>query len=160
MTVIRHITLDADNPYELGRFWESVLSWQMDPECAPGDGEVLLHGPEGLPGLLLIEVPEPKTAKSRMHFDLMPQTTRDEELARVLGLGAKVVEDHRKADGAGWVWCEDPEGYVGAYRNWSREIARPLARRCAPRRPQPRYCCAGPGAGYTAEQEAHVALAS
>jgi predicted enzyme related to lactoylglutathione lyase len=110
MTVIRHITLDANNPYGLGKFWEAVLDWPMDPECAPGDGEVLLEGPEGLPGLLLIEVPEPKTAKSRMHFDLMPQTTRDEELARVLGLGAKVVEDHRKADGAGWVWCEDPEG--------------------------------------------------
>ena len=45
-----------------------------------------------------------------MHFDLQPQTTRDEELARVLALGAKLVEDHRKADGAGWVWCGDPEG--------------------------------------------------
>ena len=126
----------------------------------PRRREVLLVGPEGLPGLLLIEVPEPKTAKSRMHFDLMPQITRDEELARVLGLGAKVVEDHRKANGLGWVWCEDPEGYVGADRNWSREIARPPTRRCAPRRPQPRYCCTGPGAGYTAEQETHVVLAS
>ncbi|WP_344659040.1 VOC family protein [Catenulispora subtropica] len=138
MTVIRNITLDANDPYELGKFWEAVLGWPMDAECAPGDGEVLLRAPEGLPGLLLIEVPEPKTAKSRMHFDLMPQTTRDEELARVLALGAKVVEDHRKADGAGWVWCEDPEGYAGADRSWSREIVRPLARRCAPRRPSPR----------------------
>ena len=110
MTVIRNITVDSNNPYELGKFWEAVLGWPMDPECAPGDGEVLLEAPEGLPGLLLVEVPEPKTAKSRMHFDLMPQTTRDEELARVLSLGATVVEDHRKADGAGWVWCEDPEG--------------------------------------------------
>jgi predicted enzyme related to lactoylglutathione lyase len=110
MTVIRNITLDANDPYKLGKFWEAVLGWPMDPDSVPGDGEVLLQGPEGLPGLLLIEVPEPKTAKSRMHFDLMPQTTRDEELARVLALGAKVVEDHRKADGAGWVWCEDPEG--------------------------------------------------
>ena len=110
MTVIRNITLDANNPYELATFWEAVLGWPIDPECAPGDGEVLLQSPEGLPNLLLIEVPEPRTAKSRMHFDLQPQITRDEELDRVLGLGAKVVEDHRKADGAGWVWCEDPEG--------------------------------------------------
>jgi hypothetical protein len=82
----------------------------MDPECAPGDGKVLPHGPEGLPGPLLIEVPERKSAKSRIHFDLQPPTSRDEELARVLALGATVVEDHRKADGVGWVWCEDPEG--------------------------------------------------
>ncbi|NUP46058.1 MAG: VOC family protein [Catenulispora sp.] len=110
MTVIRSITLDANNPYELGKFWEAVLGWPMDPDAAPGDGEVLLQAPEGLPGLLLIEVPEPKTAKSRMHFDLRPEITRDEELARVLALGATIVEDHRKADGAGWIWCQDPEG--------------------------------------------------
>jgi len=110
MTVIRTITLDANNPYELGKFWEAVLGWPMDPEGAPGDGEVLLQAPEGVPDLLLIEVPEPKTAKSRMHLDLQPEISRDEELTRVLELGAKVIEDHRKADGAGWVWCADPEG--------------------------------------------------
>jgi predicted enzyme related to lactoylglutathione lyase len=110
MTVIRHITLDANDPYELGRFWEGVLGWPMGSEAQPGDGEVLLEAPGDLPGLLLIEVPEPKSAKSRMHFDICPDTTRDEELARVLALGATVVEDHRQADGRGWVWCADPEG--------------------------------------------------
>lgn len=79
MTVIRNITLDSNNPYELGKFWEAVLGWPMGAEYAPGDGEVLLEGPEGLPGLLIIEVPEPKSAKSRMHFDLQPQTTHDED---------------------------------------------------------------------------------
>ena len=110
MTVINHITMDANNPYELGKFWEAVLSWPMDPECRPGDSEVLLQAPAPLPGLLLIEVPEPKTAKSRMHLDLSPSTNRDEELARVLALGATIVEDHRQPDGRGWVWCADPEG--------------------------------------------------
>jgi len=103
MTVIRHITLDANNPYELGRFWEAVLTWPMGPECAPGDGEVLLEGPE---------------------------TTRDEELARVLALGAKVVEYHRKADDAGWVWCEDPEGNAG------RHITRTALPTCGPGPPE------------------------
>jgi predicted enzyme related to lactoylglutathione lyase len=110
MTVIKNITMDANNPYALGEFWAAVLGWPMHPECQPGDGEVLLESPAPLPGLLLIEVPEPKTAKSRMHFDICPDTTRDEELARVLALGATVVEDHRKSDGRGWVWCADPEG--------------------------------------------------
>jgi hypothetical protein len=39
-SVIRHITLDANNPYTLGAFWESVLGWPMHPESRPGDGEV------------------------------------------------------------------------------------------------------------------------
>lgn len=144
-TVIRHITLDANNPYDLGKFWEAVLDWPMHPECAPGDGEVLLEGPEGLPGLLLIEVPEPKTAKSRMHFDLMPQTTRDEELARVLGLGAKVVEDHRKPDGAGWVWCEDPEEISFCHRRSGAEAE--VVRCSAARRPTGRRSLPARGGG-------------
>lgn len=109
-SAIRHITLDSNNPYVLGAFWEAVLGWPMHPENRPGDGEVLLQSPGDLPNLLIIEVPEPRTAKSRMHFDISPRTTRDEELARVLSLGATMVEDHRKPDGRGWVWCADPEG--------------------------------------------------
>lgn len=35
---------------------------------------------------------------------------RDEEVERLLGLGATLVEDHGKADGAGWVTIADPEG--------------------------------------------------
>ena len=110
MTVIRSITLDANNTYELGKFWAAVLDWQLDPEAAPGDEEVLILNPDGMPNLLMIEVPEPKTAKSRMHLDLQPEITRDEELERVLALGAKIVEDFRTADGTGWIWCADPEG--------------------------------------------------
>jgi predicted enzyme related to lactoylglutathione lyase len=56
-------------------------------------------------------VPEAKTAKNRMHLDLAPEDrTRDEEVQRVVGLGARVVEDHRNPDGSGWVWLADPEG--------------------------------------------------
>jgi predicted enzyme related to lactoylglutathione lyase len=36
--------------------------------------------------------------------------TRDEELARLLELGATVVDDLRTPEGAGWVVLADPEG--------------------------------------------------
>jgi predicted enzyme related to lactoylglutathione lyase len=110
MTMIRNITLDANDPYELGKFWAAVLGWPLDPEAAPGDAEVGIAGPQGLPNLLFEKVPEPKTAKSRMHLDIQPEITRDEELTRVLALGAKIVQDLRTPDGGGWIWCEDPEG--------------------------------------------------
>jgi predicted enzyme related to lactoylglutathione lyase len=36
--------------------------------------------------------------------------TRDEEVERLLGLGATMVADHRRPDGGGWVTLADPEG--------------------------------------------------
>ena len=36
--------------------------------------------------------------------------TRDEEVDRVLELGASLVADRRNADGSGWVVLADPEG--------------------------------------------------
>jgi hypothetical protein len=35
--------------------------------------------------------------------------TRDEEVARLLTLGATMVADHRRPDGSGWVTTADPE---------------------------------------------------
>ena len=61
--------------------------------------------------LLFIPVPEGKTAKNRMHPDLAPvDRTRDEEVERLVALGATRIADHRAADGAGWVVLADPEG--------------------------------------------------
>ena len=75
------------------------------------------HDPEGriVAGqgfsLLFLPVPEGKVVKNRMHLDLLPTArSRDEEVERLLGIGATLVEDHRKADGAGWVTLADPEG--------------------------------------------------
>ena len=49
--------------------------------------------------------------KNRVHLDLLPTNrSRDEEVERLLGLGATLVEDHRQADGVGWVTLADPEG--------------------------------------------------
>ena len=56
-------------------------------------------------------MPEPKTVKNRVHLDLMPtDRTRDEEVERLLGIGATLVADHRRPDGTGWVVLADPEG--------------------------------------------------
>jgi predicted enzyme related to lactoylglutathione lyase len=60
--------------------------------------------------LLFLRVPEAKTVKNRMHICLRPvDRTRDEELERILGLGATMVNDLR--DGPrGWAVLADPEG--------------------------------------------------
>jgi hypothetical protein len=61
--------------------------------------------------MLFIPVPEGKTVKNRLHLDVSPvDRTRDEEVARLIGLGATQIDDRRSADGAGWVVLADPEG--------------------------------------------------
>ena len=61
--------------------------------------------------MLFIEVPDAKQVKNRVHFDLRPQEgSRDDELARLLSLGATSLHDRRNPDGTGWVVLADPEG--------------------------------------------------
>ena len=109
--IVRHVTVDCADPYELARFWSAVTGWPLSDEDQPGDDEVLVEAPAPAPGLLFIRVPEAKTVKNRVHLDWVPtERTRDAEVERVLGLGARVHEDHRTAEGAGWVTLLDPEG--------------------------------------------------
>jgi predicted enzyme related to lactoylglutathione lyase len=109
--ILRHVTIDCADPYELATFWSTVTGWPVSDEDEPGDAEVLIEAPAPVPGLLFIRVPESKTAKNRIHFDWVPtERTRDAEVERVLALGATLHEDHRTAEGPGWVTLLDPEG--------------------------------------------------
>lgn len=61
--------------------------------------------------LLFIETGDAKQGKNRVHLDLAPtDRTRDQEIERVLGLGATEVADRRRSDGTGWMVLADPEG--------------------------------------------------
>jgi hypothetical protein len=63
--------------------------------------------------VLFIEVPDVKQVKNRLHFDLRPvDGTRDEEVARLVSIGATRVDDQRevRGDGTGWMVLADPEG--------------------------------------------------
>ncbi|HEX2133396.1 MAG TPA: VOC family protein [Actinophytocola sp.] len=109
---LRHITVDTappNEPYDLCEFWGKVLGLPIDPIDGPGDDEVALDVPEGHPTLLFVRVPEAKTAKNRIHLDLEPSLPRDEEVARLLELGATLVDDRRDG-GRGWAVLADPAG--------------------------------------------------
>jgi predicted enzyme related to lactoylglutathione lyase len=109
--ILRHVTIDCADPYRLASFWSEVTGWPVSGEDKPGEPEVLIEAPSPVPGLLFIQVPEAKTVKNRIHFDWMPtERTRDDEVERIIGLGATLYEDHRRADGLGWVTLLDPEG--------------------------------------------------
>ncbi|MEU9255298.1 VOC family protein [Streptomyces sp. NPDC048270] len=108
-SLVRHLTFDCSDAYALGQFWAGVLDGKISDEDFPGDPEALVTAPGS--ALLFVTVPDAKTVKNRVHVDLQPQDrTRDEEVERILALGATVVGDHRNPDGTGWVTMADPEG--------------------------------------------------
>jgi predicted enzyme related to lactoylglutathione lyase len=57
---------------------------------------------------MFIKVPEPKSAKNRVHLDL-GTADLDAEVQRVLALGAALV-GHRDEYGITWSTFTDPEG--------------------------------------------------
>ena len=111
--LLSHVTVDSRDAYAQSLFWSAVLGWVEDPDDPnePGDEECMVSSPDGHQRLLFIEVPDAKAGKNRLHLDLRPAAgTRDEELLRVLELGAVLLEDRRRPDGSGWFVLADPEG--------------------------------------------------
>jgi hypothetical protein len=110
------LAIDCADPHGLARFWCAVLGYEVQDFA---DGVVTIGSPavpEGKlrpgpvpPTLTFAQVPEGKAVKNRLHLDVNPtDTEQDEEVRRLLGLGA------RRADvGQGdesWVVLADPEG--------------------------------------------------
>jgi hypothetical protein len=111
---ISHLSFDCRNALDQSVFWAKVLRFAEDPDDpnVAGDEECMIISSDGEQRLLFIEVPEAKQVKNRLHLDLKPESgaTRDEELERLLAIGATTVEDLRRPDGSGWVVLADPEG--------------------------------------------------
>ncbi|CAM5692790.1 VOC family protein [Streptomyces badius] len=106
---VRHITIDCADAYALAAFWAQVLGAPLSDEDSPGDPEALVEAPGA--AILFVQVDEPKQTKNRVHLDIQPDDrSRDEEVERLLALGATLVADHRKPNGRGWATLADPEG--------------------------------------------------
>jgi predicted enzyme related to lactoylglutathione lyase len=106
---VHTMTFDALDPYAQAQWWCAVLDVPMSPLDQPGDPEALVSTTHG--DVLFVQVPDAKQVKNRAHLDLQPSDrSRDEEVERVLALGAALHSDHRNPDGTGWVTLTDPEG--------------------------------------------------
>ena len=110
---ILSVSFDCRDPYRLAQFWAAVTGFIEHPDFPnePGEPEAALIDPKGLQAeLLFLVVPEGKVVKNRIHLDLRPDILRDDEVERLLGLGATMIDDRRQPDGAGWAVLGDPEG--------------------------------------------------
>lgn len=133
------ITFDAHDPGALATFWAEVIGYELQPP-PPGfdswddalaawgvpeehrNDKSALVDPTGKgPRIFIQKVPEGKTAKNRMHFDVRaaPGLEGDERMAaleaeceRLVGLGATRIERHEPEMplSGGHIVMQDPEG--------------------------------------------------
>lgn len=67
-----HWTLgcDAADPHGIAAFWANALGYVAEPGYDEPDGASIID-PDGVgPAIGFLRVPEPKTAKNRMHIDI------------------------------------------------------------------------------------------
>lgn len=110
---LSHTSVDSADAYTQSVWWSQVLGMNEDPDDPnrPGHEECMIFSPDGRTRVLFIEVPEAKTVKNRLHFDLRPTDgTREQEVDRLVALGATQIGDFRREDGTGWITLADPEG--------------------------------------------------
>ena len=125
--VFWQLTIDANDPVVLARFWAQALGYQPVPPTEPattwhalyrgrlGEDAAFddrLFDPAGLrPPIWFQQVPEAKAGKNRLHLDLYP-TGRDNALPmerRIEIVEAKVAElAGLGASAQRWTWYDDP----------------------------------------------------
>jgi len=139
MKTLIQLVFDATDPDRLARFWSAALGYKLqDPPAgydtwpafleAQGiprsewDSASAIVDPDGVgPRIYFQRVPEPKTAKNRMHMDINVgggrETPTDErklriaaEVERLRILGATDERGAMDRDGEYWVRMNDPEG--------------------------------------------------
>jgi predicted enzyme related to lactoylglutathione lyase len=108
---ILNVTFDCADGASVAQFWSEVTRWPCSKQEMPGNPYWLVGDPDGAgPRLVFVNVPEAKTVKNRVHLDLLPEGSQAAELARIVSLGARVIQDRRQATPGGWVVLADPEG--------------------------------------------------
>lgn len=113
MTIkLSNVVIDCDDTLAVARFWSAALGRPLDPEPSGFFASIGRSSTEGAEAWFFAKVPEPKSAKNRMHVDLHAQDRADveDEVGRLVGLDAVVVRAPKEEYGVYWATLQDPEG--------------------------------------------------
>jgi len=107
-SVFHEIQIDCADPAKVAAFWAEAYGWEVKEQ-----GEFLWMSASGSPAdspvFVFAAVPEPKTIKNRLHFDVVTKgCDQAEEVARLEALGATRI-DIGQGD-VPWVVMADVEG--------------------------------------------------
>jgi predicted enzyme related to lactoylglutathione lyase len=103
------VSFDSHDAGRVAQFWAATLDRQL-AEGADIHNAVVLASDDIATGprLAFDQVPEGKTVKNRLHFDLAT-TDLEAETERLQQLGATIVRDLSEG-GNHWITMADPEG--------------------------------------------------
>lgn len=110
------LTLDVNDPERMIRFWSAVLDYTLEDEERFDEPEQVywsLVDPAGIgPRIVIQRVPEPVSAKTRLHIDIRVPDI-EAEAARAVSLGAQRIDATPITEvGTTWIRLTDPEGNV------------------------------------------------
>jgi hypothetical protein len=88
---IKNLTFDCDDALAVARFWAAALGSDVDEDSTPERAYVEAAAWGG-PNIWFRGGRGTKLADNRLHPDLRSLTSMDEEVERLVGLGAAVVE--------------------------------------------------------------------
>ena len=105
---LHHIVIDTHDLPGLARFWTEALGWKVLSER---EREIVIGTDENAPvGICFMPVTDQKIMKNRVHLDITTSAEdRDQEIERLLGLGAQRV-DIGQTGKESWTVLADPEG--------------------------------------------------
>ncbi|MGV9287240.1 VOC family protein [Streptomyces sp. NPDC003719] len=130
------LVVDCHDPEGLAAFWCAVLDFEVIDRSG-GKVEIgswtptveAVRARQMPPTLLFVRVPEGRAVKNRLHLDVSPvDRSTDDEVTRLLGLGATRADVGRGTEERSWVVMADPEGNEFC-------VLRTLAPRGQPARP-------------------------
>lgn len=129
------VTIDSDKPHEQAAWWAAALDWQVEEQDekfiremvdaghASEDDTLLFRGrlvwkigaaivdPDrpSAPRVLFQWVPESKTGKNRLHFDLRIGDDREAVAESLVDVGASILYRGQLGPTT-WITMADPEG--------------------------------------------------
>ncbi|HEY1673016.1 MAG TPA: VOC family protein [Streptosporangiaceae bacterium] len=101
--------LDCGDADTLAGFWAAALGFERGAWEPPSPYVSLTRPGAGPPEMLLQQVPEPKQGKNRMHLDLRVADS-ETEVARLVALGARILQGPHDDEGHWTTVLADPEG--------------------------------------------------
>jgi hypothetical protein len=90
------LVLDVSDARASGEYWSTMLGWHLELD----DGDARLRDDAGRTQVWLNVVPEPKSAKNRVHIDV-----NAESVQVAIDAGATVIEEFPR-----WTMMADPDG--------------------------------------------------
>ncbi len=103
------IVIDAADPDRLRDFWVAAMRYRPYGSAGQYRSAVPVEGSVG-PKLVFQQVDDPQTAtKNRLHIDIIVGDEIEQEVARLIALGARPLTQLVVEVGTSWIVMADPE---------------------------------------------------